>query len=177
MSRVAKNPIAVPSGVQIDIKGQQVNVKGTKGSLDFNLHPLVAINESDNVLTFEAKGNSKQANAISGTTRAVIYNMVVGVSEGYQRKLNLVGVGYRAVAKGKTLVLTVGFSHPVEMDMPEGITVETPTQTEIVLSGIDKQKIGQIAANIRAVRPPEPYKGKGILYANEVIIRKESKKK
>ena len=176
MSRVANNPISVPSGVEINIAGQTVTVKGGKGSLSHDIHPAVEISHEDNVLKFSPKAMDN-ANALAGTTRALLNNMVTGVSQGFEKKLQLVGVGYRAQAQGKVLNLTLGFSHPVEFQVPEGITIETPSQTEIVVKGTDKQVVGQVAANIRAYRPPEPYKGKGIKYADEQIVRKEAKKK
>lgn len=177
MSRIAKQPISLPSTVEVKKNGQMITVKGPKGELEHRLHELVEMTNSDGTLTFAAVGDSKQAAALSGTTRSVINNLVVGVTDGFEKKLELVGVGYRAQAKGKTLNLTLGFSHPVDYDLPDGITVETPSQTEIVVKGNDKQKVGQVAAEIRAFRPPEPYKGKGVKYADEIIVRKEAKKK
>lgn len=177
MSRVAKKPVELPSGVEVTISGQSVTVKGSKGSLAHEIHSSVAINKEDNVLTFAPKDGSKIAMALAGTTRALLDNMVTGVSQGFEKKLQLVGVGYRAQAQGAKLNLTLGFSHPVEYPVPEGITVETPSQTEVVVRGTDKQKVGQVAAEIRSYRPPEPYKGKGVKYADEIIVRKEAKKK
>jgi large subunit ribosomal protein L6 len=177
MSRIAKNPIELPSGVEVKISGQSVTVKGGKGALDHDVHSSVKIVQEDKVLTFAPKDGSKTANALAGTTRALINNMVTGVSQGFEKKLQLVGVGYRAQAQGNKLNLTLGFSHPVDYSVPEGITVETPSQTEIVVKGVDKQVVGQVAAEIRSYRPPEPYKGKGVKYADEVIVRKEAKKK
>lgn len=177
MSRVAKKPIELPKGVELKIDGSTVTVKGAKGSLEHNVHASVSLEQSDNVITFATKENSKSAVALTGTTRALVSNMVTGVSQGFEKKLLLVGVGYRAQAQGQKLNLTLGFSHPVEYAVPEGILVETPSQTEITIKGIDKQKVGQVAAKIRAYRPPEPYKGKGVKYADEIIIRKEAKKK
>ncbi len=177
MSRVAKNPIAVPSGVEIKMADGEVNVKGTKGNMQLALHRLVKINQDDGVLTVTPVDDAKESWAMAGTFRALINNMVVGVSEGFSKKLQLVGVGYRAQAKGKVLNLSLGFSHPIDYEVPEGITVETPSQTEIVVSGCDKQKVGQAAAVIRSYRPPEPYKGKGVRYADEHVVRKEAKKK
>jgi len=177
MSRIANKPVQVPSSVEIKESGQQLTVKGPKGTLEHCIHGLVEINREDNDLVFKARDESQAANALAGTTRAVVNNMVAGVVDGFEKKLELVGVGYRAQAKGKTLNLTLGFSHPVDYVLPEGVTVETPSQTEIVVKGIDKQKVGQVAAEIRAFRPPEPYKGKGVRYADEVIVRKEAKKK
>jgi large subunit ribosomal protein L6 len=176
MSRVANNPVTIPSGVEINIAGQTVTVKGGKGSLSHVIHPAVQISREENVLKF-THNDMDNANALAGTTRALLNNMVTGVSQGFEKKLQLVGVGYRAQAQGKVLNLTLGFSHPVEFPVPEGITIETPSQTEVVVKGTDKQVVGQVAANIRAYRPPEPYKGKGIKYSDEQIVRKEAKKK
>lgn len=177
MSRVAKSPVELPSGVEIKIDGQAVTVKGGKGSLEHTVNNSVSINQDGNVLTFAPKDGSKSAMALAGTTRALLNNMVVGVSQGFEKKLQLVGVGYRAQAQGQKLNLTLGFSHPVDYMVPEGVTVETPSQTDVVVKGADKQKVGQVAAEIRAYRPPEPYKGKGVKYADEIIVRKEAKKK
>ncbi|WP_455234104.1 50S ribosomal protein L6 [Thiogranum longum] len=177
MSRVAKKPVELPSGVEITISGQAVTVKGSKGSLAHDVHSSVKIEQDDKVLTFAPKDGSKTAMALAGTTRALLNNMVTGVSQGFEKKLQLVGVGYRAQAQGNKLNLTLGFSHPVDYPVPDGITVETPSQTEIVVKGVDKQMVGQVAAEIRAYRPPEPYKGKGVKYADEIIVRKEAKKK
>lgn len=171
------NPISIPSGVDVTISGQQVTVKGSKGSLEHNVHPAVEVKQADNVIEFAAREGEPGAVAQSGTARALINNMLTGVSAGFEKKLELVGVGYRAQAQGQKLNLTLGFSHPVEYELPEGVTAETPSQTEIVLKGIDKQRVGQVAAEIRAYRPPEPYKGKGVKYADEHIVRKEAKKK
>lgn len=176
MSRIANNPITLPAGVEVNINGNDVTVKGKKGQLSHRVHQLVTIMQEDGVLKLGVRNNSKTANALSGTTRALLQNLVKGVSEGFERKLEIIGVGYRAQAQGKTLNLTLGFSHPVNFPIPEGITVETPSQTEIVIKGIDKQQVGQVAANIRDYRPPEPYKGKGVRYSDGVIIRKEAKK-
>ena len=175
MSRVAKNPISIPSGVDVNLSGQSVSVKGPKGNLEVNIHDTVEIMKEENVITFAAKKGAGRA--MAGTMRALVNNMVTGVSTGFERKLQLVGVGYRAQAQGKNLNLTLGFSHPVVFQAPEGITIETPSQTEIVIKGFDKQQVGQAAANIRAYRPPEPYKGKGVRYADEQISLKEAKKK
>lgn len=177
MSRVANQPVSVPSSVEIAENGQQVTVKGPKGTLEHTIHGLVQMERGDAELTFKARDESKAANALAGTTRAVINNLVIGASDGFEKKLELVGVGYRAQAKGAVLNLTLGFSHPVDYAVPEGVTVETPSQTEILIKGCDKQKVGQVAAEIRAYRPPEPYKGKGVRYADEVVVRKEAKKK
>jgi large subunit ribosomal protein L6 len=176
MSRIANNPITLPAGVEVKISGNDVTVKGKKGQLSHRVHQLVTVTQEDGVLKLGVRNNSKSANALSGTTRAILQNIVKGVSEGFERKLEIIGVGYRAQAQGKTLNLTLGFSHPVNFPIPEGITVETPSQTEIVIKGVDKQQVGQVAANIRDYRPPEPYKGKGVRYSDEVIIRKEAKK-
>ncbi len=176
MSRIANNPVAIPSGVNVNIAGNLITVKGSKGELSHNIHPMVSVTQEENKLKTTVNNNSKEAKALSGTTRALIQNIVTGVSEGFERKLEIVGVGYRASVSGKNLNLSLGFSHPVEFPIPEGVTIETPSQTEIVIKGVDKQQVGQLAANIRAYRPPEPYKGKGVRYADERIIRKEAKK-
>jgi large subunit ribosomal protein L6 len=177
MSRIAKEPVTVPAAVEITEKGQLLSVKGPKGTLQHQMHALVEMSRDEGVLSFKPRDDSKTANALAGTTRSLVNNLVVGVTDGFQKKLELVGVGYRAQSKGKVLNLTLGFSHPVEYQLPEGVTAETPSQTEIVISGSDKQKVGQVAAEIRAHRPPEPYKGKGVRYAGEEIVRKEAKKK
>lgn len=177
MSRVANSPINIPSGVEVKINGQNVSVKGPKGVLDLTVHNLVNTKIEENVLSVAANQKNAQSVALAGTTRALVNNMVTEVSTGFEKKLQLVGVGYRAQAKGKVLNLSLGFSHPVEFTVPEGITIETPSQTEIFVKGVDKQLVGQVAANIRAYRPPEPYKGKGVRYVDEHIVRKEAKKK
>lgn len=177
MSRVAKNPVELPKGVEFSISGQAVTVKGSKGLLQRDVHASVKVEQNDNVLTFAPKDGSKAAMALAGTTRALLNNMVIGVTQGFEKKLQLVGVGYRAQAQGQKLNLTLGFSHPIDYPVPEGVTVETPSQTDVVIKGMDKQMVGQVAAEIRAYRPPEPYKGKGVKYADEVIVRKEAKKK
>jgi large subunit ribosomal protein L6 len=177
MSRVAKNPIAIPSGVDINLQGGVVTAKGPNGQLEFQVHPLVNVAQEEGRWTFAGADESKKADALAGTTRAIINNMVTGVSQGFERKLTIVGVGYRAQAKGKELQLNLGFSHPVNYPVPEGITIETPSQTEVVVKGADKQKVGQVAAEIRRYRPPEPYKGKGVRYADEYVMRKQAKKK
>lgn len=177
MSRVAKNPVNLPKGVELKIDGRKVSVKGAKGSLEHEVHELVEVSFDDGVFAVKPREESQDAWALAGTTRALVNNMVTGVSEGFERRLMLNGVGYRAQAQGKTLNLTLGFSHPVAYQLPEGITIETPTQTEIVIKGVDKQLVGQVAANVRAFRPPEPYKGKGVRYADEQVRRKEAKKK
>ena len=175
MSRVANNPIELPSGVEVKLNGSEVTVKGGKGSLDFSLSDGVSLSQDGNVVTIAY--DSDKLKAIAGTTRAMVNNMVIGVSEGWEKKLELNGVGYRAKASGNSVNLTVGFSHPVDYKLPEGVSAESPSQTEIVVKGIDKQEVGQAAAEIRAFRPPEPYKGKGIRYADEYVRRKEAKKK
>ncbi|HZW86162.1 MAG TPA: 50S ribosomal protein L6 [Gallionella sp.] len=177
MSRVAKNPIVVPSGIEVVVAKNEISVKGPLGMLKQALSlDISVVREGDNLLC-KALNESAQSNAMSGTTRALLANMVRGVSKGFERKLTLVGVGYRAQAAGDTLNLTLGYSHPVAYKMPAGIKVETPTQTEIVLKGMDNQRVGQVAAEIRAFREPEPYKGKGVRYSDEVVLLKETKKK
>ena len=175
MSRVANNPVSIPSGVDVNLSGQNLTVKGPNGSMVFDIHDTVEIKKEESAITFAARQPSGRA--MAGTMRALVNNMVAGVSTGFERKLQLVGVGYRAQAQGKNLNLTLGFSHPVVYEAPEGVTIETPSQTEILIKGFDKQKVGQAAANIRAYRPPEPYKGKGVRYADEQISLKEAKKK
>ena len=177
MSRVAKSPVAIPAGVEVKINGQEVTVKGGNGTLSWGVHEKVEIKQEDNEIVFSGRNDAKDAWALAGTTRALVNNMVTGVTKGFERKLLLNGVGYRAKSTGKVLNLTLGFSHPVNYELPEGITAETPSQTEIVLKGVDKQQVGQAAAEIRAFRPPEPYKGKGIRFADEHVRRKEAKKK
>lgn len=177
MSRVAKAPVTLPSGVTVTLNGQNVTVKGKIGELTINVNAAVEVVVDGNVLRTNPRDGFEGANAQAGTARALLNNLVVGVSEGYTRKLELVGVGYRAKAEGKVLNLSLGFSHPVAFEVPAGITVETPSQTEVLVKGADKQLVGQVAANIRAYRKPEPYKGKGVRYANENVRRKEAKKK
>jgi len=177
MSRIAKIPIIVPKNVEANIVGSQITVKGIKGSISVNLHTIVQVQIEEGYIKIISDKTNKFANSLAGTSRAIINNMVVGVSIGYEKKLNLVGVGYRAQGKEDILTLSLGFSHPIEFRIPLGIVIETPSQTEILVKGCNKQIVGQVAANIRAFRPPEPYKGKGIRYSNEVIIRKEAKKK
>lgn len=177
MSRIAKNPVVIPKGVDVKLSGSALSVKGPKGQLQFDVHPLVKVQQADGRLLFEAGATSTFARAMSGTVRALVNNMVRGVTKGFEKKLTIVGVGYRAAAQGKKLNLTAGFSHPVVYAVPDGIAIETPSQTEIIVKGTDKQQVGQVAAEIRAVRPPEPYKGKGIRYADEHVARKEAKKK
>ncbi|MEN9902464.1 MAG: ribosomal protein [Pseudomonadota bacterium] len=177
MSRVAKNPIALPKGVEVNLAGNNVTVKGPLGSLTLNRNPAVDVLVEGEQLVVKAVAGAENANALSGTTRALLANLVNGVSQGFEKKLTLVGVGYRAAAQGDTLNLSLGFSHPVAHKMPAGVKVETPSQTEVLIKGIDKQQVGQVAAEIRAYRKPEPYKGKGVRYADEVVILKETKKK
>ncbi|MDY7025073.1 MAG: 50S ribosomal protein L6 [Pseudomonadota bacterium] len=178
MSRIAKAPIEVPNGVTVSVNGNDVNIKGSKGEQSLNIHDKVSVSFEDNTLSVTPKNqNEKKSWALAGTMRSLLNNMVIGVSEGFERKLTLLGVGYRAQAQGKNVNLTLGFSHPVVYELPEGVTAETPSQTEIVLKGADKQAVGQAAANIRAFRPPEPYKGKGVRYADEYVRIKEAKKK
>jgi large subunit ribosomal protein L6 len=187
VSRVAKNPIQIPQGVQVTINGQAIIVKGPKGQLTRSLHPLIEVKQENNVLQIVKKSaeglprsllaRKDAVDALSGTSRALVNNMVIGVTKGFSKKLLLVGVGYRAQVQGKNLGLTLGFSHPVNYELPEGIQVKVPVQTEIEIEGSDKQLVGQVASEIRAFRPPEPYKGKGVRYSDEVVILKETKKK
>ncbi len=177
MSRVAKASISLPSGVDIKIEEKSVSVKGTKGTVSGPLNKSVSITNDKGVLTFEPKGNAIDGWAQAGTARSLVNNMVIGVTQGFEKRLQLVGVGYRAQVQGDVVNLTLGFSHPVSHKLPAGITAETPSQTEIVIRGADKQVVGQVAAQIRGYRPPEPYKGKGVKYADERILRKEAKKK
>ncbi|HEV7478437.1 MAG TPA: 50S ribosomal protein L6 [Burkholderiales bacterium] len=177
MSRIAKYPVPLPKGVDVTLAGGSISVKGPLGTIARAADPNVAVEKSGEQIVFKALGDSNHADAMSGTMRALVYNMVTGVTKGYEKKLALVGVGYRAQAQGDKLSLTLGFSHPVVHQMPKGIKVVTPTQTEIVISGIDKQLVGQVAAEVRAHRPPEPYKGKGVRYADETVVLKETKKK
>jgi len=181
MSRVAKSPITIPDSVEVSQSGEILTVKGKLGEMNMNVHSSVTINNIDNVLTFlpveTSKDEEKDAWAQAGTVRANTFNLIKGVTEGWEKNLTLIGVGYRAQVRGKVLSLTLGFSHPVNYDLPEGVIVETPSQTEVVVKGIDKQKVGQAAAEIRAFRPPEPYKGKGVRYTNEQVVRKDAKKK
>jgi large subunit ribosomal protein L6 len=177
MSRVANNPVQLPKGVEVTLGGTEISVKGAKGTLAMPINPQVEIAQEDNVLTFAARSGDQFSRAMSGTTRALVNNMVTGVSEGFETKLELVGVGYRAQVQGKSINLTLGFSHPVVYQLPEGVTAETPSQTEVLLKSSDKQKLGQAAAEIRAYRPPEPYKGKGVRITGEYVRRKEAKKK
>ncbi|MCP4408064.1 MAG: 50S ribosomal protein L6 [Gammaproteobacteria bacterium] len=175
MSRIAKKPVDIPSGVEVKIGEGSVVVKGPKGAMAMDIHPRVQVRQDENKLLFDVK--RRDLYAMAGSMRSLVGNMVVGVSEGFERKLEMVGIGYRAQLKSGTLQLTLGYSHPVEYPVPQGITITTPSQTQIVVQGIDKQKVGQVAAEIRSFRPPEPYKGKGVKYADENILRKEAKKK
>ena len=177
MSRVAKMPISLAAGIEETISAEKISVKGPQGTLSLPLTGQVIISNENNTLTFVPADESREAVAMSGTVRALVNNMVVGVSQGFEKKLSLVGVGYRAQAQGDKLNLSLGFSHPIVHQMPEGVKCETPTQTEILIKGIDRQKVGQVAAEVRAYRSPEPYKGKGVRYADEVVIIKETKKK
>jgi len=177
MSRVAKQPVVLPKGVEVTVNGIAVTVKGPKGALEMELNHEVQLGQEEGKLTLQPRSGSRFAVAMAGTTRALLANMVRGVTDGFERKLELRGVGYRAQAQGNTLNLTLGFSHPVAYQVPEGVQVETPSQTEVVVRGSDKQKVGQVAAEIRRFRPPEPYKGKGVRYADERVVMKEAKKK
>jgi large subunit ribosomal protein L6 len=177
MSRVGKMPVTVPSGVEVSVKEDQISVKGSGGALSLSRNPLVNVAVDGAIIKFTPTNESREANAMTGTLRQLVNNMVTGVSKGFEKKLSLVGVGYKAQAQGANLNLAVGYSHPVNKEMPAGITVATPVPTEIVIKGADRQRVGQVAAEIRAIRPPEPYKGKGIRYADEKITIKETKKK
>ncbi|MEE9286536.1 MAG: 50S ribosomal protein L6 [Gammaproteobacteria bacterium] len=176
MSRIANIPVEIPPNVEVTLDGRKVTVRGPKGTLEQQVHPLVQVDREDNVLKISARDESKPAKELSGTTRANLSNMVTGVSEGFSRRLQIIGVGYRAQTQGKVLDLVVGTSHAIKFQIPDGVTIETPSPTEIVVRGFDKQKVGQAAAQIRAYRPPEPYKGKGVRYVDEMVIRKEAKK-
>ncbi|MCL1825040.1 MAG: 50S ribosomal protein L6 [Betaproteobacteria bacterium] len=177
MSRVGKNPVAIPGGVEIKIAGGDLSIKGPLGALSHVVHPSVTVEREGDTLVCKPREGVENANAFSGTTRALVNNMVTGVTKGFERKLTLVGVGYRAQAQGDKLNLSLGFSHPVVYQLPEGVKAETPTQTEIIIKGIDKQRVGQVAAEVRAYRAPEPYKGKGVRYSDEKVVIKETKKK
>ena len=177
MSRIAKMPVTIPAGVDVSIEAAHISVKGAGGALTQAQNALVKVTQNEGKLSFEPANDSRDANAMSGTMRQLVNNMVVGVTKGFEKKLSLIGVGYKAAAQGSKLNLTVGYSHPVNKEMPEGVTVATPTPTEILIKGADRQRVGQVAAEIRAIRPPEPYKGKGIRYADEKITIKETKKK
>ena len=177
MSRVAKNPIVLPQGVEVVLGAELISVTGPLGVINFTANPAVRVEKEDGALVCKAVEGAANADALSGTVRAIVANMVTGVSKGFERKLTLVGVGYRAQAQGDKLNLSLGFSHPVVHQMPAGVKVETPTQTEILIKGVDKQQVGQVAAEVRAYRSPEPYKGKGVRYADEAVVLKETKKK
>jgi len=177
MSRIAKKPIELPSGVEFSMSGREVSAKGPKGSLTVTLHDVVEVTQEDNVLTFSPRDSRQSSLAVTGTMRSVVNNIIEGVANGFEKKLLLVGVGYRAQVQGKQLNLSLGLSHPVNYQVPDGIEIETPTATEIVVRGCDKQQVGQVCAEIRAYRPPEPYKGKGVKYSDEIVVRKEAKKK
>jgi large subunit ribosomal protein L6 len=177
MSRIAKQPIEVPKGVDVSVNGREVSAKGPKGYLTVTLHDAVELTQQDNVLTFAPRDSRQSSLAVTGTMRSVVNNIIEGVVNGFEKRMQLVGVGYRAQAQGKQLSLSLGLSHPVNYQVPEGIEIETPAATEIVVRGCDKQRVGQVCAEIRAFRPPEPYKGKGVKYVDEVILRKEAKKK
>ena len=177
MSRIAKEPVELPKGVEFSQSGATVSFKGSKGTLSMELNPEVELARDDNTLTVKPRSGARFSIAVAGTTRALLANMAQGVSEGFEKKLELIGVGYRAQAQGNKLNMTLGFSHPIVYTIPEDVSVETPSQTEVVVRGVDKQKVGQVAAEIRQFRPPEPYKGKGVRYANERVVMKEAKKK
>jgi len=177
MSRVASSPVVLPSGVEVKLSGQGLNIKGTKGELNFSVHDDVEVSQDESVLKFAPRNGDRSSRALAGTMRALVQNIVTGVTDGFERRLELQGVGYRAQAQGKKLTLQLGFSHPVVYELPDGIEVQTPSQTEVVISGIDKQQVGQVCAEIRSFRPPEPYKGKGVRYQGEYVRRKEAKKK
>ena len=176
MSRIAKNPITIPDSASVTVDNKIVKVKGVKGELDFNISSLVSLEINENVITVSYDEENQQSIALAGTTRSIVNNMVVGVTEGFEKKLELIGVGYRAKASGKLLELTLGFSHPIKYQLPDEVEVETPSQTEVVLKSHNKQILGQAAAEIRAFRPPDPYKGKGVRYSDEQVKRKEAKK-
>jgi len=177
MSRIAKSPVSLPGGTEVTINESTIVAKGPVGELTMNKHPLVSVNQEDGLLKIAANDDTTAAIAMSGTTRALLFNLVAGVSTGFEKKLTIIGVGYRAQVQGKNLNLSLGFSHPVVYAIPDGITIEAPSQTELVIKGADKQKVGQVAAEIRAYRPPEPYKGKGVRYSDEHVVRKQAKKK
>jgi large subunit ribosomal protein L6 len=177
MSRIAKAPITIPKNVDVTLAGSNMTVKGSKGQLSFDFNPMVGITVADNVIQMQWDKDNKEAIAQAGTARAIANSMVIGVSDGFEKKLSLIGVGYRAQAKGDVLSLSLGYSHPVDYQVPNGVTVETPTQTDIIIKGSNKQQVGEVAAKIRAYRPPEPYKGKGVRYSDENVVKKEAKKK
>lgn len=177
MSRIANYPVTVPSGVQVAQSGAKISVKGPKGNLEQEIHPLVKVTQEGNLLKFKRTNDSSLARAVSGTTRALVSNMVNGVAKGFEKKLTIIGVGYRAAVQGKKLNLTLGYSHPIVYEIPNGISIEAPDLTNLVIKGADKQLVGQVAAEIRGYRSPEPYKGKGVRYADETVVKKEAKKK
>jgi large subunit ribosomal protein L6 len=177
MSRIAKKPVKIPAGVEVRLNGQTVSVKGPKGSAEYTVHKSVGVSQGEEGVLFAPTAGNDAGVAMVGTMRSLVANMVSGVSQGFEKRLTLVGVGYRAQAKGQVLTLTLGYSHPIDFPVPEGIAIETPSATEIVVRGADMQKVGQVAAEVRSLRPPEPYKGKGVKYAEEQIVRKEAKKK
>jgi len=177
MSRIAKAPVTIPKGVDVKLSGNSMTVKGSKGQLSFDFNPVVGITVTDNIIQMQWDKDNKESIAQAGTARAIANSMVIGVSDGFEKKLTLIGVGYRAQAKGNVLSLSLGYSHPVDFEVPADITVETPSQTEILVKGSNKQQVGEVAAKIRAYRPPEPYKGKGVRYSDENVAKKEAKKK
>lgn len=177
MSRIANNPVQIPTGVEVNVNGQTVSVKGKNGQMSIDVHEKVNVAQNDGAIQFSGREGVSGSVSMAGTMRSLTNNLVIGVTEGFEKKLTLVGVGYRAQAQGNVLNLTLGFSHPVNYAVPEGISIETPSQTEVTIKGMDKQKVGQVAAEIRAYRPPEPYKGKGVRYSDERVLRKEAKKK
>lgn len=177
MSRVAKNPLLIPTGVEVTLSGKDIKVKGPKGTLTRYVHDLVELVREDKYLRFTPKAGAENSDAIAGTARALVKNMIEGVTKGFERKLVLIGVGYKAQAQGKVLNLNLGFSHQIKHELPQGITIDTPSLTEIIVKGFDKELVGEVAAKIRAYRPPEPYKGKGVRYDGEVVVQKEGKKK
>jgi large subunit ribosomal protein L6 len=177
MSRVAKSPVTLPKGVEVTISGQEVQVKGAKGTLGLTLNALVEVKNDNGVLNLSPRETTQAGWMQTGTARSLLNNLVIGVSAGFERKLQLIGVGYKAAARGKVLNLALGYSHPIDFALPDGVTAETPTPTEIILKSNDKQLLGQVAANVRGFRPPEPYKGKGVRYSDETVLRKEAKKK
>lgn len=177
MSRIANYPVTIPSGIQVAQSGAKISVKGPKGSLEHEIHPLVKVTQEGSLLKFKRTNDSTLARAVSGTTRALVNNMVTGVAKGFEKKLTIIGVGYRAAVQGKKLNLTLGYSHPIVYEIPNGISIEAPDLTNLVIRGADKQLVGQVAAEIRAYRSPEPYKGKGVRYVDETVVKKEAKKK
>lgn len=177
MSRIANSLLEIPSGVEINVSGREVTVKGSRGELNLTLHDVVNVIQEDNILRLESKKSDRKSGALAGTFRSIIGNMVQGVTDGFVKELQLQGVGYRAQVSGKKLTLTLGFSHPVEYEIPDGVEIETPTPTQVLVKGVNKELVGQVAAEIRAFRPPEPYKGKGVRFADEYVKRKEAKKK